>query len=112
MILTETSSKGYRHRLEIVKDILSILDVAGARGSKKTHIMYGANLSYKLLERYIGEVIESGLICTDERCIYFITDKGKEFLKIYMNYEKEMKEIDNHFIKINNGKDELKKMLE
>jgi predicted transcriptional regulator len=111
MILSETSSR-YRNKLEIVKDILSILEVAGAHGTKKTHIMYGANLSYKLLEKYIEEVIESGLIYTDERSIYFITDKGKEFLKIYMNYETEMKVVDNHLLNIKNGKDELKKMLE
>jgi len=111
LVLSEISSKGYRNRFEIVKDILSVLDFAGIRGSKKTHIMYGANLSYKLLERYIREVLESGLVYS-ERGIFFISDKGKEFLKIYVNYENERKEINKHFMNINNGKNELEKMLE
>jgi len=66
----------YRSRLEIVANILSVV----SEGAKKTHIMYGANLSYKLLNRYLGEVFNAGLVCLNGEC-YEITDKGQHFLE-------------------------------
>jgi len=110
LILIEDSSKGYRNRLDIVKDILSILEVAGARGSKKTHIMYGANLSYKLLKRYLDEVLDAGLIYK-YKSFYVITKKGKLFLQTYGDYDRENREVEKHAVRLNNGKTELTKML-
>jgi predicted transcriptional regulator len=110
LILIENSSKGYRNRLEIVKDMLSIIEVAGTRGSKKTHIMYGANLSYKLLKRYLFEVLDAGLIYK-YKSFYVITKKGKLFLQAYEDIDKEHREIEKHAVRLNNGKAELHKML-
>jgi len=106
----ENSSKGYRSRLEIIRDVLQVAEGAGDNGSKKTHIMYGANLSYKLLTRYLGEVLDAGLVCKDESC-YNITDKGREFLQVYGDYEETHREIEKHSVQLNSGKEELEKML-
>lgn len=42
---------GYRSRYEIIADMLNV--VSGR--AKKTKIMYQANLSYKLLQKYLAE---------------------------------------------------------
>lgn len=106
----EDNRKGYRGRLEIVRDVLQVVDEAGDSGSKKTHIMYGANLSYKLLTRYLGEVLEAGLVCKNEAC-YLITDRGREFLQVYQDYEKTYREIQKRNARLNSGKEELEKLL-
>ena len=107
----ENSRKGYRGRLEIVRDVLQVAEGAGDDGSRKTHIMYGANLSYKLLTRYLGEVLDAGLVCENGAC-YLITDKGREFLEVYEDYESKRKEIHDHINSLNCGKQTLEKMLE
>lgn len=71
-----------RGRLEIVRDMLS----AASEKNKKTRIMYQASLSYRLLEKYLRSLLESGLVeCVDDS-FYLITWKGKEFLQSYDDY--------------------------
>ena len=72
----------HRRRLEIVKDMLVVV----LQKSKKTRIMYQANLSYHLLEKYLESILESGLVQCDEDSCYVITRKGKEFLQMYEGY--------------------------
>jgi len=104
--------KGYRSRLGIIRDILLVAKNAGDRGCKKTHIMYGASLSYKLLTRYLEYVLDADLLDYDGEVYYKITEKGRAFLKVYNNYEKETEAIEEHVLSMSNGKKELKKMLE
>jgi len=91
----------YRRRLDIIADILYVV---GKEGAKKTQIMYQANLSYKVLTKYLTEVIEAGLIRLqrEKRC-YVLTSKGKEFLEKYRKYsrsnkhvEKKLNDLQNH----------------
>ncbi|UCE44148.1 MAG: hypothetical protein JSV57_01260 [Candidatus Bathyarchaeota archaeon] len=71
-----------RTRLEIVRDLLQ----AGSEKSRKTRIMYRVNLSYHLMQKYLGRILESGLMeCVDES-FYVITQRGKEFLQMYNDY--------------------------
>lgn len=71
-----------RGRLEIVRDMLC----AASEKNKKTRIMYQASLSYRLLEKYLKSLLESGLVeCVDDS-FYLITWKGKEFLQSYDDY--------------------------
>jgi predicted transcriptional regulator len=106
----ENFSRGNRSRIEIIKDILQVAETAGESGSKKTHIMYGANLSYKLLTKYLKEVLSAELICRGESC-YIITEKGKEFLKSYENYKENRAEIEDHISNLNNKRKTLEKIL-
>lgn len=91
----------YRSRLDIIADILHVVSEGSA---KKTQIMYQANLSYKLLTKYLADVIEACLIRFEhmERC-YVLTAKGKEFLEKYKKYsrhskrlEKTLNDLQNH----------------
>ncbi len=61
----------YRGRLDIIADILNV----ASRDAKKTQIMYQANLSYKVLQRYLADVARAQLISfEDARQLYSLTD--------------------------------------
>lgn len=80
----------YRKRLEIIADILSV--VKG--GAKKTRIMYQANLSYKLLTVYLRFVREAGLVFTQGKGNYSLTQKGHEFLEKYKQYSQRFEQLE------------------
>ncbi len=79
---SEKREKKNRHRLEIVRDMLSIASVK----TRKTRIMYQANLSYRIMEKYLNSLLENGLIECDEEAYYSITSRGKQFLQMYADY--------------------------
>jgi len=60
---------------------------------KKTRIMYQANLSYRLLERYLTSLLESGMVECDGDSFYSITSKGKEFVQMYEDYVERRRRI-------------------
>jgi predicted transcriptional regulator len=61
-----------RDRLSL---IAAILEAAGS-GSNKTRIMYQANLSFKLLEKYLDTAIEAGFVKV-YGTNYVLTDYGR-----------------------------------
>ena len=65
-------------------NILSV--ISGNDDAKKTHIMYQAYLSYKLLIRYLNDVVEAGLVVCGEEACYRLTPKGEEFLAKFGEY--------------------------
>jgi predicted transcriptional regulator len=80
-----------------------------SQNAKKTQIMYQANLSYKVLQRYLRETIGASLISFDtEEHFYVITGKGEEFLEAYRDYSKTNKFIEKRL----NDVDSKKKNLE
>ena len=72
----------HRKKIQIITDILSVTK----DGAKKTHIMYQANLSFKLMNQYLSKVINLGLL-TQINDEYFTTPKGMRFLNIFSDYE-------------------------
>lgn len=81
----------YRSKIDIIADILHVT----SRGAKKTQIMYQANLSYKLLTKYLAEIRNAYLIRFEhkERC-YVLTLRGHEFLKRYKEYSRRNKHVE------------------
>jgi predicted transcriptional regulator len=71
-----------RRRLDVVRDMLSVMLVR----VRKTRVMYQANLNYSMLERYLKDLLESGLVKCDGDSYYLITRKGKLFLQKYNDY--------------------------
>jgi predicted transcriptional regulator len=67
-----------RDRVDIVAAILE----AANSGSSKTRIKIRANLSFGLLEKYLGVVLGAGFVRV-EGCRYMLTEQGREFLKQY-----------------------------
>jgi predicted transcriptional regulator len=73
----------YRDRLDIIADILVVV----SREAKKTQIMYQANLSYKVLQRYLTEIVEAALVTfQDVNQLYLLTGKGHQYLAAYKEY--------------------------
>jgi predicted transcriptional regulator len=96
----------YRDRLQIVADILLIT----SKRAKKTQIMYQANLSYRLLCRYLHDVLGAGLVCSDEGDCYVLTAKGKEFLSQHQEYSRRCRNLEEHLNHVSNEKTFLEKM--
>ena len=72
VMLTKTK----RNRLEALNDILT----TSAKGIKKTHIMYRANLSHQQLEKFLDFLTSKGLL-TKEGDYYNTTNKGLVFIE-------------------------------
>ena len=70
-----------RDGLNIVADVLE----SAESGASKTHIMFQANLSFKLLEKYLSTTVTAGLIRVEDGT-YALTDHGREFLKLYSSF--------------------------
>ena len=71
----------YRRRFEIIADIIS----AAEKGAKKTRIMYFANLSYKLLKKYLENTVKVGFV-RESGGGYESTEKGRIFLEKYTEF--------------------------
>jgi predicted transcriptional regulator len=71
-----------RCSLDIVWAVLCIASVR----AKKTKIMYGANLSFHQVQKYLSTLLRSGLLEHDVDSGYLITPAGKEFLVLYKDY--------------------------
>jgi predicted transcriptional regulator len=75
----------YRGKLDIVADILKVASLQ----SKKTRIMYQANLSSRVLHKYLSEISGASLVCySNETHCYTLMSKGRAFLEAYMQYSK------------------------
>ena len=97
----------YRSRLRIIADILLI----AGNGAKKTWIMYQANLSYKLLSRYLEEVVNAGFVILGKRNLYVLTSKGEEFLKRCNEYHRQCKQLEEQISSVQGERAELENML-
>ena len=78
-----------RSKLEIVHTILENIRARNGK-IKPTHILYKSNLSYQMMETYLEELKQKGLITelqvkrgkTNAKT-YAITDKGLDYLDKY-----------------------------
>jgi len=95
-----------RDRLEIIADIVSI----ARERVKRTQIMYKANLSYKLLVRYLTEVTVAGLLVPEDYS-YKSTRKGKRFLERYRSYARKQKFLEKRILDVNKERMKLERML-
>ena len=72
-----------RSRLEVLFDVLEVIE----RGDcKPTRIMYGTNLSWKLLQDTLSVLTINGFIREDKKkhsTRYYITNKGNKALSYY-----------------------------
>jgi len=74
-----------RNKLQIIRDILSVIKERN-RKIKPTHILYKSNLSYMMMEQYLGELIAAGMIKEikkEKAKTYEITEKGINYLSQY-----------------------------
>ena len=83
-----------RSNIEIIADMLKV----GENGAGKTKIMYGANLSYTQIQKYLGFLVGQGFIDKIEvgnpAVTYKVTDSGVKLLDT-INSIKEMLGLDD-----------------
>jgi len=67
--------------MDIVAEILRI----AKNGARKTRIVYGANLNFKLLNEYLDRLEKLGLVARDldETGIIRTTEKGESYLQYF-----------------------------
>ncbi len=89
----ENLIKSRRDRLKIIIDVLNI----ALEPAVKTRILYGANINFKILKKYLDFLQENKLIEKIEvkyTTYYKTTDTGKAILKHYNKIQKIMKTDD------------------
>ena len=84
-MLTKMYMSQRRSNLEIVAEILNI----AKKGVKKTRIVYGANMNFKMLDEYLEKLTKAGLIANSEGNSGLIktTEKGVEYLQQFYNLQ-------------------------
>lgn len=91
--------KNRRSKLELYLDVLNVIKEGTA---KPTRIMYGANLSWKLLQGILASLVTQGLIeeidlskSRDKRTnrVYHVTKKGDSVIR-YFNHAKGLIVVD------------------
>ena len=97
----------HRDHLQIIANILSVVN----KGAKKTCIMLKANLSYKLLNQYLSEILRANLICENGNGSFGITGKGCMFLRLYYDYDKKYKEFEEQIPHLEKDKKVLERIL-
>jgi predicted transcriptional regulator len=66
-----------RDRVEIIAEILDLC----SKPKGKTQVMYGTNMSWKMLKHYLHYMQEHKLLKSlDNSSKYVATDKGREFV--------------------------------
>ena len=71
-----------RDRISIIAAILE----AANSGSCKTHIMFDANLNFRVLKKYLKVALNYGLI-NQEEFKYKVTDNGRKYLEQYKYFK-------------------------
>ena len=71
-----------RNNMQIIADILRI----AKNGAKKTHIVYKANLNFKILHEYLMDLEDAGLINERKSGEIKTTDKGIQYLKHFKGF--------------------------
>jgi predicted transcriptional regulator len=78
----------YRESVDIVADVLK----AAGEGTSKTRIMYGANLSFRLLERYLELSMANGFLQQDQSK-YRVTANGRSYIERYNRYVSQFSKV-------------------
>ena len=82
------NKRPYRNRIEITANILEL----AKQGSRKTRIMYLGNLSFELVQKYLKQLEQLGLVEVNDKekgeRIYNITTRGVEFLSDFYELQK------------------------
>jgi len=92
-MLSKTSLSQRRNNLEIIAEILRI----ARRGAKKTRIVYGANLNFKMLRAYLRKLEGAGLITVskEDGGLIKTTKKGHEFLQQFYGLKELYLKVEN-----------------
>lgn len=72
-----------RNYLDICVEILQV----ARTGAKKTHIVYKANLNFRIVREYLNRLIKSGMLSSAQISgLYTTTERGEKFLESYHEF--------------------------
>jgi predicted transcriptional regulator len=77
-------------------DILLAVLMVCSSGARKTRIMYSANLSYDLTNKYLDLAQRNGLVVRKDN-LYFLSEKGRGFMEKLRRFKEiygQVKEIE------------------
>ncbi|MDH5461403.1 MAG: winged helix-turn-helix domain-containing protein [Candidatus Bathyarchaeota archaeon] len=76
------------------KIIMEILECGLGKGTKKTHIMYRANLNFVSFNKYFFALLEKGLMVElndpDGGMVYRTSEKGRDLFKLLTGVNKSL----------------------
>lgn len=77
-----------RDRLQVIHDILKTINDKSQKNGKikPTHILYKSNLSHHMMEEYLADMIDKGLVVENKEekgKTYSITPDGRRYLNEY-----------------------------
>ena len=72
--------------------------------------MFSANLSFKLLEKYLDLTLDSGLLRADGS-IYRLTDAGQEFLDIYRGFNERYLRVQELLVDLSSEQERLNRLI-
>jgi predicted transcriptional regulator len=83
--LVDVSGQARRSPMEMVCDVLKVIS---SGPTKPTHILYKANMSWKVLSSYLDFLMLGGMIEKEDadggkRSVYNLTIKGRRILRLY-----------------------------
>ena len=84
-----------RSKMETYYDILRAI---GAGAEKPTHVLYKANLSWAVMQRYIESLEAQGLIVSiddDGKRLYHLSNKGYELLNEFLTMKEQLNDLPN-----------------
>jgi predicted transcriptional regulator len=89
----EAASQVRRSPMEMVCDILAVVSEGP---TKPTHILYKANMSWKVLSSYLNFLTSRGMVEKEDqeggkRSTYRLTVKGRQVLKLYEGLRESLK---------------------
>lgn len=89
----DAASQIRRSPMEMICDILKVVSVGP---TKPTHILYKANMSWKVLSSYLDYLTTSGMVEKGDteggkRSTYTLTVKGTRILKLYDGLRESLK---------------------
>jgi len=73
--------------------------------------MYKANLSYKLLCRYLGDILDCGFVRVEKNNLYVVAPKGERFLKKFADYQKCREHLKEEVNTVDEHKSRLEQMF-
>ena len=95
----------YRDSLDLIAAVLG----AASAGAGKTRIMFQANLSYKILSKYLELAVDNGFL-TFNSPHYEVTKTGQEFLARYKLVNDKYSKIQWLLQEINNERKALEQL--
>lgn len=95
----------YRGKADIIADVVN----ATGSGARKTKIMHGANLSYRLLQKYLAEVVALGFIFFSDKG-YEVTERGRAFLERHRAFSDKYSKIEGELSRLLREKQDLERL--